>query len=139
VDINPTDWLTFYFDSKYDLVNEHLSTANFDIYINGKDDKWKLGIGKRYNRSADDQLTLDYEIKINPKWAFGFYERFDLEGGELKETEYRLMRDLHAWQWDLMFSDTKGEGEEILMSFTLKAYPEMGIDFGKSFDKMIII
>ncbi|MCA9398327.1 MAG: LPS assembly protein LptD [Candidatus Omnitrophica bacterium] len=133
-DFRPVDWLTLYFDSVYDTTRDHLKTFNFDLYINGQD-KWKLGIGKRFNRDVDDLLTTDFQYIINPKWAFRAYERFDLDQGKLKEQEYTLTRDLHSWEMELNFNDTKGEGSEIWMLFRLKAFPEIGIDAGTSFNR----
>jgi len=134
VDYKPTQWLTLYFDSSYDLKKDHLSTANFDVYINGGN-KWSLGIGKRFNREVDDQLTTELKYMINPKWAFTLVDRFDLDSGMLKEQHYILSRDLHSWDMDISFRDKRNEGSEIVVYFTLKAFPEMGIDAGTSFNK----
>ena len=134
IDFRPVDWISFYFDSRYDTQKEYLTTANFDIYLNGGD-KWSAGIGKRWNREVDDQLTTDFNYKINPKWRLRTYARFDLRGGILKEQEFTVTRDLHAWTMDFNFNETRGKGSEIWIVFTLKAFPEMAIDFGTSFNK----
>jgi len=134
IDFRPVDWITFYFDSNYDTRRDHLTTANFDMYINGGE-KWSVNVGKRWNREVDDQLTADFNYKFNPKWAFRAYTRFDLRNGILKEQEYAVVRDLHAWTMDLNFNETREEGNEIWIVFTLKAFPEMIIDFGTSFNK----
>lgn len=134
VDFRPTDWLTMYFDSSYDTRTDKLDTANFDMYINGGD-RWALGIGKRFNNAVDDQLTAEFRYKINSKWAFRMLERYDLESGTQKEQEYVLTRDLHAWEMDFHYNETRGEGSEILLLFRLKAFPDMGFDFGTSFNK----
>ncbi len=134
IDFKPTDWLTFYFDSTYDTQKEFLTTANFDMYINGGD-KWSVDIGKRWNREIDDQLTAGFNYKLNPKWSLRTYTRFDLRGGILKEQEYTVTRDLHAWKMDINFNQTRREGSEIWLVFTLKAFPDLVIDFGTSFNK----
>ena len=134
IDFRPVDWVTFYFDSNYDTRREHLTTANFDMYINGGG-KWSLGIGKRWNREVDDQLTTSFNYKINPKWTFGTYTRFDLRNGLLKEQEYQLTRDLHAWKMDINLNETRNEGTELWMVFTLKAFPDLALDFGTSFNQ----
>jgi len=133
IDFRPVDQVTFYFDSTYDAQEEYLTTANFDMYLNG--DKWTAGIGKRWNREVDDQLTTDFMYKINPKWKFRAYTRFDLRDGILKEQEFTATRDLHAWTMDINFNETRNEGSEIWMVFTLKAFPDMALDFGTSFNK----
>lgn len=134
IDVKPLDWLTLYFDSEYDTRREYLDTANFDLYINGGDD-WRLGIGKRYDRDVDDQLTLSFDWIINPKWKLSLYERYDIDSGIQKEQQYVITRDLHTWETDLMFNETRGEGSEIIMVFRLKAFPEIGADFGSSFNR----
>lgn len=134
IDFKPTDWLTFYHDSSYDTQREHLATSNFDMYINNGE-KWSLGVGKRWNREVDDQLTAGFNYKINPLWKFRTYTRFDLDTGVLKEQEYGVTRDLHAWTMDINFNETRLEGNEIWVVFTLKAFPDMVIDFGTSYNK----
>jgi lipopolysaccharide assembly outer membrane protein LptD (OstA) len=134
IDLKPVDWMTLYFDSTYDSRLEHLSTANFDVYVNGGE-KWTLGVGKRYSHEVDDQLTTHLAYKINHKWIFKLYERFDLDSGTLKEQEFSLTRDLHAWEMDINFNETRGEGSEIWLVFRLKAFPDMAIDMGSSFNK----
>lgn len=134
VDFRPNKWLTLYFDSDYDTRDGHMDSANFDMYINGGP-KWTFGLGKRYSHDADDQITTDFIYKINPKWAFRNYVRVDVESGQLKEQEYTLTRDLHSWIMDLKINDTTGDGTEFLLLFRLKAFPEMGFDFGTTFER----
>ncbi|MCA9401545.1 MAG: hypothetical protein KC713_07945, partial [Candidatus Omnitrophica bacterium] len=135
VDFQPLDWFTLYFDSTYDTRQERLSTANFDLYINPPDSKWSGSIGKRYNREVDDQITARLNYQINPKWGISVYDRFDVDQGTQKELDINLTRDLHSWIMDINFNETRGEGSEILLLFTLKAFPEVGIDVGTSFNK----
>ncbi len=134
LEITPYSWLSLYFDSTYSAHEERLSTANFDLYINDESDKWYLKLGKRYNVEVDDQLTAEWGYRINPKWKFRTYQRFDLDTGVHKEMEFDLTRDLHCWEMDINFNHTRGEGDEIWLVFTLKAFPEIGFDFGTSFN-----
>ena len=130
IDLKPADWLSIYFDSKYDPHDRELDTANFDMFINGR--KWRFGLGRRYNRLADDQITAEFNYRINSKWLFKAYERFDIESGRLKDQSYLLRRDLHSWEMDMIFSDSRADGQQILMAFRLKAFPEIGFDFGNT-------
>ncbi len=104
------------------------------MYINGGE-KWSVSIGKRWSRETDDQLTTSFNYKINPIWGFRTYTRFDLRSGILKEQEFSVRRDLHAWTMDINFNETRKQGNEIWIVFTLKAFPDMVIDFGTSFNK----
>lgn len=134
IDFRPKDWITFYFDSIYDTRKDYLTTANFDLFINGGK-KWSANIGKRWNREVDDQITTDWTWKFNPKWAVKMYNRFDLKNGIHKEQQYTVTRDLHDWTMDINFNETRREGSEIWIVFTLKAFPDMMLDFGTSFNK----
>jgi hypothetical protein len=104
------------------------------MYLNGGD-KWTAGIGKRWNREVDDQLTTNFTYKINPKWKLRSYTRYDLQNGILKEQEFGATRDLHEWTMDININEKFNQGNEIWLVFTLKAFPDMAIDFGTSFNK----
>ncbi|MBI3618201.1 MAG: hypothetical protein HY210_08315 [Candidatus Omnitrophica bacterium] len=134
IDFRPVDRATFYFDSTYDTREEYLTTANFDLYINAGP-KWTAGIGKRWNRVVDDQVTAEFSYKINPKWAIRTYNRFDVKSGMHKEQEFTLRRDLHEWTMDINFNETRTKGSEIWIVFTLKAFPDFVVDMGTSFNK----
>ena len=134
IDLKPADWLTLYFDSDYLLETQTVSTANFDIYVNSGS-RWNFGIGRRYNAEVDDQITTQFFWKLNSKWAFRLLDRFNIEDGDLEEQEYVLTRDLHSWEMDFHVNDTKGEGGEFILLFRLKAFPDIGVDFGTGFNK----
>jgi len=133
-EVRPYPWMTLYFDSEYDTIGERLKVANTDLYLNDGD-RWNLSISKRYHVDVDDLLTTAFNWKINPKWQFRTYQRYDLESGSLKEQEYGIVRDLHTWTVDLNFNQTRGEGSEIWIVFTLKAFPEIGFDFTTDFNE----
>ena len=133
-DIKPVNWLTLYFDSTYDTRRDLLNTANVDLYVkNGE--KWSFSLGKRFENNVDDQITSEITYKINPKWKFKVYERFDTDSGTQKEQDFVITRDLHEWEMDLNFNETRGEGSEIMLIFRLKAFPDMAIDLGSGFNK----
>lgn len=135
IEFRPVDWLTFHSDTSYSAQESRLTSANFEIYINqGK--KWTLNFGKRYQADVDDQITADLTYVLNPKWKIRFYDRFDIGGGGQKEQEFTITRDLHCWEMDMSFNETRGSGSEIWLVFRLKAFPEQTLDlFGTSFNK----
>ena len=135
LEVKPFDWLSFYMDTKYDTIADHISTINFDLYINGDADRWYWKLGKRLNYDVDDILTSEWGWKINQKWRFKFYQQFNTQSGYLKEQEYSFRRDLHEWWMDVNFRQTRTEGNEIWLVFTLKAFPEGAFDFGTSFSQ----
>lgn len=135
IELTPYNWLLFDLESRYDTITRELQTVNFDIGINGSgSDKYWL-FSKRWNGRQDDQITSEIGYKINQKWRFRIYDRFDLDSGTLKEQEYNFRRDMHEWILDINFNQTRGEGDEIWIVFTLKDFPEMGFDFGTSFNR----
>ncbi len=129
VELRPTDWLEFHSNTNYNTFLDHLDSANFDFYLRDIE-KWSFGLGKRYQREGDDQITAQLYYKINPKWKFKIYERFDVNGGGLKEQEYTISRDLHEWEMEINFNEFRGQGSEIWLIFRLKAFPDNTIDLG---------
>ncbi len=137
IEFKPADWLTFTSDSDYDTYRDKLSSVNFEAHLKdrGEDGRWTFDIGKRYAPETDDQVTMEWNYKINPKWKFKIYQRVDILHDLLKEQEYTVTRDLHCWEMDINFNETRGSGSEIWIVFRLKAFPDMGLDFGTSFHK----
>jgi len=136
-EVKPADWLTFNADTDYSSLRDKLLSSNFDIYVHDpkNKEKWAFGLGKRYSLDVDDQITTDLNYKINSKWKMGIYNRFDIDHGIHKEQEYRITRDLHCWEMDINFNETRGQGSEIWLIFRLKAFPELTFDAGTSFNR----
>ncbi|MBZ0165700.1 MAG: LPS-assembly protein LptD, partial [Candidatus Omnitrophica bacterium] len=134
VDFRPTPWMTLYFDSKYDTREDYLESANTDLFVQGGP-KWSFGIGHRFAKASDEQITSQLRYLFNQKWAFRGLSRLDIENGNLEEQEYVLTRDLHSWEMDLKVNDSKADGTQFLMLFRLKAFPELGFDFGTTFER----
>ncbi|MCX5681528.1 MAG: LPS assembly protein LptD, partial [Candidatus Omnitrophica bacterium] len=135
IEFRPVDWLTFYSDTNYSAQTSKLSTANFDIYINGGQ-KWALSLSRRLEVEGDDMVTTDLTYRLNPKWKFRLYDRFDVGGGGQKEQGYTVTRDLHCWEMDINYNETRGQGSEIWVVFRVKAFPDSAIDlFGTSFNR----
>ena len=127
IEFRPTEWLSFFHDSEYNAHQEKLISSNFEMYINSGD-KWSFSLSKRYHIDVDDQITAELQYVINPKWKVKIYERFDINHGMQKEQEFTLTRDLHCWEMDVSFNETRGQGSEIWLVFRLKAFPDMSID-----------
>ncbi len=133
VEFKPNDWLTFNMDASYDHYEDHIASANFETYIN-HGEKWTLGVGRRYARDSEDEVTTEWAYRINSKWKIKMYDRFNVDKGILKVEEYAITRDLHEWEMDLKYSQERGAGASFLMVFRLKAFPDMDLDLiGNSF------
>ncbi|OGX31326.1 MAG: hypothetical protein A2787_02165 [Omnitrophica WOR_2 bacterium RIFCSPHIGHO2_01_FULL_48_9] len=135
IELAPQDWIKFFFDSSFDTQRERIKTANFDLYFNDHSKRWYFDLGKRFNADGDDQITTELGYKINHKWTLTAYNRQDIKHGILKEQNYKLTRDMHEWDMEINFSETRGRGDEILIIFRLKAFPEIGIDAGTGFNR----
>lgn len=135
MDFKPNDWLALYSDSSYDSLEGHLSTANFDLYVNDPKGRWYTSVGKRFNREVDDQITTEVGYRINQKWFLRTYHRTDVQNGIVKEQEYALVRDLHEWEMQVSFNETRFEGSEIFLVFKLKDFPDMMLDFSTGFNR----
>jgi hypothetical protein len=100
-------------------------------------DKWSASIGQRYQRKGSKEMTSSFSYKINPKWKFSVYERYQFSGTGLirglREQEYIVERDLHCWTVSVNYNVKRVGGEEIWIVFKIKAFPEMGFEFNKSY------
>jgi len=124
IEFNPVNWLSFKADEQFDNRRFHWNYANFDMYINGGE-KWTFGIGKRYARGLDDELTTEWKYVINPKWKFKIYDRFIVDKGSVQEEDYIFTRDLHEWEMDVTYHQERGNGTGLFLTFRLKAFPNM--------------
>jgi len=144
LEILPYSNSRFELDAEYDTQAYVFKNLNFDVDIHSSEaryqdreifgEDWVFGAGYRYERKGSKQLTTQAEYRLNPKWKFKVYERFELARGKyLREQEYTLLRDLHCWVMKVTYNITREYGEAIWVAFTLKAFPEMGIEFENSY------
>jgi len=141
-EFTPFNWLTLEFDTAYDHRQDRFKTFNLDIYVD-REDKWKCGLGYRYAHESHSEATFELSFKPTPLWKVGIYERFMFKGyphGKkkiyaLREQQYRIVRDLHCWTSEILYTVSRGEGESIYLVFRLKAFPELPLEFGKSYHR----
>lgn len=136
MDVKPNEWVTVYSETYYDTIEEHLSNANFDVYLTDPKNKWSISLGKRFDREVDDQITSQFNLRLNQKWYFEVYQRWDVEHGINKEQEYAFVRDLHEWEMKVSFNHKETDGDAIWIAFTLKEFPDLTLDFGSGFNKV---
>ncbi|MCB9771406.1 MAG: LPS assembly protein LptD [Candidatus Omnitrophica bacterium] len=136
MDVKPNEWVTVYSETYYDTIEEHLSNANFDVYLTDPKNKWSVSLGKRFDREVDDQITSQFNLRLNQKWYFEVYQRWDVEHGINKEQEYAFVRDLHEWEMKVSFNHKETDGDAIWIAFTLKEFPDLTLDFGSGFNKV---
>lgn len=142
LEFTPIDWLTLEFDTSYDHLDDQFKDFNLDLYTSGQD-KWQGGLGYRYAHEDHSEGTLELSFKPTPLWKFGVFERFMFKGypnslkkiNELREQEYRIVRDLHCWTSEILYNISRGEGESIYLVMRLKAFPETPIEFGRNYHR----
>jgi len=131
LELRPSSWLfvkqTALFDPKW----KDLKSLNTDVAANDPKDKWRLGLGHRYEEKASSQLTAELEAKVTPKWKGRIFGIYEFRGGSLKQQEYSITRDLHCWEAEFTYSVR--DVNTFWIIFHLKAFPELPLKLGTSY------
>ncbi|MDP2939740.1 MAG: LPS export ABC transporter periplasmic protein LptC [Candidatus Omnitrophota bacterium] len=133
LEITPYKWLTFSADTDYDTRTRKLLTVNFDVLASQGDD-WYVGFGRRYSRKSSNLITGEFAYRLNPKWKFRIYQRYESRTDRIREQEYSIIRDLHCWEMDINYNYTPGLGNSIWLVFRIKAFPKMSFEFENRFN-----
>lgn len=140
--ILPYSWMRLEGDATYehsdhDNVNyNRLSLASYNMIFDlGKERSFS--IGQRYERKGKNEITADLYWRLNPKWKFSLYQRFnfkkttDLDWGS-QEQQITVTRDLHCWELDVSLNKKETSGTTIFFTFRLKAFPENEFGFDQA-------
>ncbi len=95
--------------------------------------QWYLGAGHRYSRYDKPESVLQWDWRVSEKWQIGSFHRYTFKEvvssqkrfNNLREIQYNLRRDLHDWVAELVYRVDREYGEEVFLTLTLKAFPEM--------------
>jgi lipopolysaccharide assembly outer membrane protein LptD (OstA) len=144
LDLIPYSWAAFYSDVTYarsgnrsDDNYRKFTIINYDFAFSFGPDR-ALNIGQRYARKAGNAITTNIAWRLNPKWKFKAYQRYEIGHDPtltrgLKEQEYGVERDLHCWVMDVTYNIDRTEGESVWFVFKLKAFPEVGFNFDQQY------
>jgi len=139
LDLIPYSWVRLYADATYNHYQDYFSDANANLnFYLGKERS--ISFGERYQRKGGKQFTFYADWRLNPKWKFGVYERYqfartsDYKRG-FREQQYTIARDLHCWLMEFVYNITKENGHSIWVVFRLKAFPEMEFSFSQTYYK----
>jgi len=136
-ELMPYSWLRFDADATYDYRQEYYKTANANINFTFAKER-DFSIGDRYERKGHRDLTTQFSWRINPKWKFRIYERFQLYSNDtpkgLIQQQYSISRDLHCWTVDFTYDYQKVHGHSIWMVFRLNAFPDIELGFDASYN-----
>ncbi len=119
-------------ETKYDFNQRAITEMNTDLVW--EKTTVKLVLGHRYAREESSQITTSFDYQINPKWSFYSYQRFEAKTGEWKEQQYYIRRDLHSWFMDIGVDFDEDKEVTFWVVFRIKAFPDIGIDFKKSYN-----
>jgi hypothetical protein len=140
----PYSWLRIESDATYkhsgnrsDTNYNRFSNGNYDIYFDFLKER-SIGIGQRYERKGADEITYSLNWRLNPKWKFSIFERYNMGHDPnlakgLREQQYTISRDLHCWNLDFTYDAKKSEGITLFVVFKLKAFPENEFGFNQSY------
>lgn len=103
--------------------------------------QWYLGFGHRYSQNDKTESVLQFDWRPSQKWQIGTFHRLtwkEMAGStkrfnNVREYQYTLRRDLHDWIGELVYRVDREYGEELFLTLTLKAYPQMPIEFNESY------
>jgi lipopolysaccharide export system protein LptA len=137
LDLLPYSWMRVDGDATYSRTEKAFTLANIDLNFYF-DEERSFGIGERYQKEGGNELTASTNWRINPKWRFYVYERFQFANVAgikkgLREQEYGISRDLHCWEVSLNFNIKNDAANTIWLIFKMKAFPEMQFDFNQSY------
>jgi hypothetical protein len=144
--ILPFSWLRVEADATYkhsgsrtDPLYNSFSNGNYDVVFNFGKERF-FAIGQRYQKKGGNQITNSLQWRLNPKWKFSTYARYNLGNDPslargVLEQEYTVTRDLHCWEMDVTLNNKKDGGTALWLIFRLKAFPEMEFGFNQSYNK----
>jgi hypothetical protein len=138
----PYSWMRLESDATFEHSDHtnvnynRFSLASYNLILDlGKERTFS--IGQRYERKGYNEVTAGFNWRINPKWKFGIYQRYNLKktvnlDRGFQEQEYTLTRDLHCWDLDITLNKKEDTGTTIFFTFRLKAFPENEFGFDQS-------
>jgi hypothetical protein len=138
----PYSWMRFESDVTFEHSDQtsvnynKFSLASYDLIFDlGKERSFS--VGQRYERKGKNEITANFYWRLNPKWKFSIYQRYNFkQSGALErgwqEQQYTLTRDLHCWDLDISLNKKEDTGTTIFFTFRLKAFPENEFGFDQS-------
>ncbi len=131
-----SSWIALKNKATYNVPERAITEMLSDVAFKGA--LYEFSLGHRYAREESSQFTTSFDYTLSPKWKFHTYHRFETKTGELERQQYFLTRDLHCWEMDFGVDINHDQGEEereftYWVAFRIKAFPEIGVDFRKSY------
>lgn len=144
LEIEPYNWLTITSDVTIDSHRRYhhrwLKTVSTDVVVS-LEDYFRFGISHGYTNGETNNIVGQLEWRLDPGWKVKAYEVYDIKRlryGEkkmrdLREQRYVITRDLHCWEVEVQYNVFREKGEEVLVVFRLKAFPDIPFEFGRNY------
>ncbi len=101
---------------EYDTEESEISRGRLDLdYTPG--DRKRIGIGYRYSGDFSEQLNIDVDWGITPRWDFHLRERYDIDDSKNLETTIGFGYDACCWGIDFVYQRRLDRGEEYKNAF----------------------
>jgi lipopolysaccharide assembly outer membrane protein LptD (OstA) len=140
-ELKPYKWLYIESDLTVSPKKEALKRGDVEFVLT-HEERFKLGFGYRYEKDVfqpRNQLLYDMEYVVNPKWKVGWYERFDMDRGDIAEQQFTITRDLHCWELSISYNvkgkDFLKDDHTFWFAFRIKAFPDLPIGLNRSFSR----
>jgi hypothetical protein len=73
--------------------------------------------------------------KISEKWKIRIYERYNATKAAFEEQQFTLTRDLHCWLAEFTYSTANNGGQNLWLTFRLKAFPQTPIGLKQTYSR----
>ena len=133
---SPVPWASLIINSQVPAFDKGFTEVNTNIVFQPTAGL-EVSLGHRYlNNNPFFQNSSLYVVggycRFNDNWGLAVQEQYEATTGILEQQRYAVYRDLTSWVASLgaVIRDNAGVREYgILLTFTLKAFPKLGLDF----------
>jgi len=138
LELIPYPWLYSVSQMSFNTKTLAVTTASVDVVGSmGRD--WSLCGRYDYVKEPtgiSNLLTADAMYKLNDKWSFRAYERFNFFKSSFLEQEYTVYRDLHCFILEMTCNlRPRSDDYGIWLVFRLKAFPETPIGLRRTYSR----
>ncbi len=136
VRFSPLPWMSLSVTSQVPAFDKGFTEINTNLIVQPVANL-QLSFGHRYLYSDpffnnSSLFVVGGYYRINDNWGIGAQEQYEATSNSLEEQRYSIYRDLTNWvaSFGGIIRENGGVTEYgVLLTFTLKAFPKLGIDF----------
>ena len=132
----PLPWASLVVNSQIPAFDKGFTEINTNIIIQPVANV-QISVGHRYLNSDpffqnSSLFVVGGYYRLDENWGFGAQAQYEATSNILEEQRYSVYRDLTSWvaSFGAVVRDNGGVKDYgILLTFTLKAFPKLGLDF----------